>query len=96
MSKLLGPLERWMKLDCRTFTRLASENLDRPLTFGERFRYRLHRIICAICRQQDKRMQQLRDVVHEAAQSPVTASQEELPNEARERIRQRVAEELRR
>lgn len=95
MNAVLGPLEHWLKLDCRSFTRLASEKLDRPLTSGERLRYRLHRIVCAICRRQDNRLQRLHKVVHQAAQHPAKG-QEELPNEARERIRQRVAEELRR
>ena len=38
-----------MILSCREATRLASQGLDRPLSFGERVRLRLHLAICSGC-----------------------------------------------
>ena len=35
---------------CKEATRLASEEMDRPLSLGEKLGLRLHLIICSTCR----------------------------------------------
>lgn len=95
MGAVLGPVERWLNLDCRSFTRLASERLDRPLAFGERVRYRLHRLYCSLCRRHDNRIGRLRQLLRLAARPSSQREPPELPAESRERIRQRVTDELR-
>jgi putative zinc finger protein len=38
-----------MILSCREATRLASQGLDRQMSFGERLRLRVHLAICSGC-----------------------------------------------
>jgi hypothetical protein len=87
MEKLLG-------LTCRDFTRLASARLDRPLAGGERRRYFLHRLMCDVCRRQEKRLLQLNHLAGEAIRRTGDDTHVKLPDAARDRIRDRVAQEL--
>lgn len=46
----MGPLMKMAGLSCRHFAELCSHELDRPLTRGERFRFRFHAMMCRLCR----------------------------------------------
>jgi len=50
VQAMMGPLLKRVGLSCRQFAELASVRMDRPLTGSEAVRYRLHRIMCALCR----------------------------------------------
>jgi len=39
-----------MKHSCQQASRLVSDACERPLAFGERFRLRLHLLMCGFCR----------------------------------------------
>jgi len=91
---MLGPLEKVLGVSCRDFTRLASAKLDQPLSVGERSRYFLHRLICDICRRQEKRMHQLNRLASATLQRAGDDAMVKLDDEARERIRKRILEEL--
>lgn len=39
-----------MKLTCKQVSELVSREHEQPLSWGERFRLRLHLLICAGCR----------------------------------------------
>ncbi len=73
-------------LTCRRATRLISDALDRPLSWFERLRLRVHLIGCAPCR----RFRRAAGWLHQflAAPSPATP----LPGAARERIRCALAQ----
>lgn len=43
-------------LSCREETKLLSQALDRPLTFGERLRLVMHLIFCSGCRATEKHL----------------------------------------
>jgi hypothetical protein len=94
LAAVAGPLEKILGITCRDFTQLASARLDRALTGGERVRYVLHRLACGLCRKQERRVQQLNrlagDVLKRAAAEPAV----KLDDEARSRIRERLAREL--
>ena len=90
----MAPLERALGIDCRTFTRLASRRMDGPATLRERAGYRLHRLICVLCRQQDRRMRNLGAVIDLAAREQRFDPEAALPDEAKTRIRRRVLDEL--
>lgn len=47
-------------LSCKEATRLASQAMERRLTRGERFQFRLHLLICAGCRRAERQFLFLR------------------------------------
>jgi hypothetical protein len=83
LRALMGRLEHALGLDCQLFTRLDSDRNERPLGLLERLRYSLHGAICAICRLQRIRQQQLRTLAREPLDGPGPA----LSDEAKARIR---------
>ena len=56
-----------MILDCKEVTRLASQGLDRELSFGERLRLRLHLAICSGCANFSRQMALVRRAVQRLA-----------------------------
>lgn len=85
MMGLLGRFDRWVHQSCRTFIHRASEAFERPLTGRERLGQAAHRVLCSLCRTQERRLGQLSALAHEvAATGPETPG---LSDEARERIR---------
>ena len=91
---MLGPVEKALGVSCRDFTRLASAKLDQPLSAGERSRYLLHRLICDICRRQERRMRQVNALAAESLRRASSTTEAQLDAAARERIRERVAREI--
>lgn len=90
----VAPLERALGIDCRRFTRLASRRMDGPLFLRERFAYRVHRLVCGLCREQDRRMRCLGEVIGLAARQQRFDADAAIPEEAKLRIRRRVLDEL--
>jgi hypothetical protein len=88
MMGFLGLFDRWLHLSCRSFVRTASEKHERPLRLGERLRQMMHRAMCRICRVQERRMDQLRDLAQEIGRTAVDEIDVELTPEATERMRQ--------
>jgi hypothetical protein len=78
-------------LSCRETTRLASEALDRKLTFGEWMGMRMHLLMCPLCRRARQMMVFLRAVMRRrwmALQTePASRAGPALSPEARQRIR---------
>lgn len=87
----LGLFDRWLHLSCRAFIRLASEKHERPLTLGERRRQTVHRLMCGICRLQERRMEQLLTLAHDVAHHSGEDSRAELSPESIERMRRAMA-----
>jgi hypothetical protein len=50
-------------LSCKEVTRLVSQGLDRPLSFGERTALRVHFAICSGCRNVNRQLAFLRRAV---------------------------------
>jgi hypothetical protein len=96
LAAVAGPLEKILGITCRDFTWLASAKLDRPLTLMERSRYFLHRIVCSLCRKQERRMQQLNRLAGDVIVRTEKDNASQLPEDARARIRERLARELKR
>ncbi len=93
-AAVAGPLEKILGITCRDFTQLASAKLDQPLSAGERSRYLLHRLLCDICRRQENRMRQLNHLASATLRQAGDDAMVTLDDEARERIRKRILEEL--
>lgn len=49
-----------LKPTCKEIHRLTSEGMDRPLSFAERVRMRLHLLVCTACRNFTGQMQVIR------------------------------------
>jgi hypothetical protein len=76
-----------MMSPCATATRLASEELDRPLTEQERRSLRLHLLLCRWCRRYEKQLRLLNEILHHHPETSVTGTAPRLSPEARERIK---------
>ena len=94
MTTLIGPLEHWLGLGCRSYTRLASERLDRRLTLRDRLVCRLHWLICSICRAQNRRTEHLHELFKLAGGGQKLCDSAKMSDEAREKMRRQLAEEL--
>ena len=58
---------------CKEVHRLASEQLDRRLSFGERARLQLHLSYCRACRNFDGQMRLIRRAMHRLTNSDEAA-----------------------
>ncbi|MFT5190460.1 MAG: hypothetical protein ACI957_003495 [Verrucomicrobiales bacterium] len=81
-----------MGLSCRQFARLAALRLDRPLKTSEALRFRMHSMMCGICRTLPKQLEHLQKLtrsarVHDVCKPDDSESSERLSNDAKERIR---------
>ena len=72
-------------LNCRQLAQLASESLDRELSFRERFGMRLHLSMCRVCTRYLRQLLFLRRACAEIKQSRATSGTS-LSAEARTRI----------
>lgn len=52
-------MTRWM-LNCKEYSRLVSEGLDRPLSMWDRAIMTIHRLICPPCNLTKKQIEELR------------------------------------
>jgi hypothetical protein len=75
---------------CGTAARLQSEALDHKLTWRQRLGLRLHLVLCKWCRRYGKQIGFVHNVVHSYPDEVTSAIPQQLSDEARERIRQRL------
>ncbi len=73
-----------MKHECEEVSRLVSDGFERELSFAERFRTRLHLLICSACRRYDKSLRKIHAVFRLDAEG---YSQARMSSAHRERIR---------
>jgi hypothetical protein len=93
-ARVLGPLEKMLGITCRDFVELSSEKHECALSTGKNIRYFLHRLICAICRKQERRMEHLDQLAGDVICKEGCDHAIKLGPEARERIRENVALEI--
>jgi hypothetical protein len=94
LLRLLGPAEKRLGITCRDFIELSSERHECSLGPRKQTRYLLHWLVCALCRKQERRLEQLNRLTSEVVAAAGTDPEVTLPAEARERIRERVAQEI--
>lgn len=95
MQALMGPFMKLAGLSCRHFAELCSAELDRPLTRGERFRYRCHSMMCRVCRPLPRQFAALSALTHccvddSTAGEPDHKPEKLLDEAARERIERSI------
>jgi hypothetical protein len=78
---------------CQEMTRLSSERLDHPMSLGLRFRMAIHYLMCSWCRRYARHLQFLHRVAPGAEDSAPRGSRPSLPDDVREKIRQRLRDE---
>jgi hypothetical protein len=81
-----------LHLSRRLFIRLASEKYKRPLMAGERIRQAMHRMMCSLCRIQERRIDQLQILAHEVGGNSTEGGRAELSSACLERIRKAMAD----
>ena len=82
-------------LTCREATHLASDALDHPLPWTQRFQMRLHMLVCSACRRFAKQLAWMQRAGVEYATRPDhVAADASLSPDAEERIRAALDKEL--
>lgn len=77
--------------NCQQMVATISESMERPLTFTERVKMKLHLWICAWCQWYLEHLQLIRDAARAKGEElPDLSSGPGLSDEARERIRRRL------
>lgn len=88
-------MSRWM-INCKEHSRLASRDLDRQLSFWDRFSARVHRLICPPCRQLKKQLDTIRsackDGLAEYYTDPDPAAGATLPEDVCRRMKAALRE----
>lgn len=78
---------------CAEMARLASESLDKPVTFGQWWRMKLHWVICAWCERYQKHLKFLHQAAPRYDEAVGEVSPRTLSREARHRLKQRLQSE---
>ncbi len=82
-------------LTCKDASHLVSENLERRLSFRERWGLRMHLWICVNCRRFERQMNFMHAALRTLGKrAEVADDSAEFPPEARERIRKALAERI--
>ena len=75
-------------LTCKKTSRLISEGQERQLSMKERINLRLHLWMCNNCRRFEKQIVTMRKIMHREWTQGTPQTNNQLPSEAQERIRQ--------
>ena len=93
-EKLKHTVRYWLLRNlppCRQTVETISQSMERPLTFSERIKTKLHLWICVWCQWYLEHLQLIRDTSRaQAEQAPETMTDATLSNDAKERIRRRL------
>ncbi len=86
-------MSRWM-INCKEHSILASENLDRRLSFWERVSVWIHQMLCPPCQVLQKQLSTIRAACRAArADDSITDPEAcRLPNEVSERLKGMIQE----
>jgi len=66
---IMSPILKLCGLSCRQFAELAGVRLDRPLKWLETLRFRMHRIMCGVCRPLPKQLENLQKLTRCACEN---------------------------
>ena len=81
-------------LSCKDTSRLISEGQERQLSLKERINLRLHVWMCNNCRRFEKQIVIMRKVMLQEWTQDTPPTNNQLPGEAQERIRQTLKENI--
>ena len=72
---------------CAEVARLASESMERDLSFGERAKVRFHYLLCVWCQRYAQQLKFLREAMHHHPAPLESPSSPLLPDEAHARLK---------
>lgn len=82
---------RWLLPNCKEETRLLSQNLDKPLGFGQWLRMRLHLLTCGFCTRYGRQIELIHQALHRLGVEESALDHHHLPQEAKERIKETIS-----
>jgi hypothetical protein len=80
---------------CREMVRILSQSMDEPMPLMVRIKKRLHFLICCWCQRYEAQLRYVRETVRKFPDHADEASSVEFSPEARDRIKQKLAENAR-
>jgi hypothetical protein len=80
---------------CREMVRILSQSMDEPMPLVMRIKKRLHFLICCWCQRYEEQLVYMCQTARRFPEHADQASSAEFSSEARERIRQKIAESTR-
>ena len=91
------PLFNRLLLECQEVSRLVTHSMDEPLTLRQRLRVRWHLLICRYCRNFQKQVFLLRNILRRKSKTTLEEDKQEihLSKEAKERITKALREKIR-
>ena len=80
---------------CREMVRILSRSMDEPMPLTMRIKKRLHFLICCWCQRYERQLRYIHKTAGRFPEHADEASDVPFPPDAKERIRQRLAENIR-
>src|SRR5207245_5156629 len=80
---------------CREMVRILSQSMDEPMPLMMRIKKRLHFLICCWCQRYEEHLRYLRETARQFPEHADAASDVPFPPDARERIKQKLANQIR-
>ena len=80
---------------CREMVRILSKSMDEPMPLMMRIKKRIHFLICCWCQRYEEQLRYIRDTASRFPEHADEASGATFPSEAKERIKQKLAEQAR-
>jgi hypothetical protein len=80
---------------CREMVRILSQSMDEPMPLTMRIKKRLHFWICCWCQRYEEQLRYIHETAHHFPEYAGEASNAPFPEEAKQRITQRLADQIR-
>jgi hypothetical protein len=80
---------------CREMVRILSQSMDKPMSLTMRIKKRLHFLICCWCQRYEEQLRYIHETARQFQEHADDASSAPFPEDAKERIKQRLAENSR-
>ena len=80
---------------CREMVRIVSQSMDEPMPLIMRIKKRLHFLICCWCQRYEEHLRYIHETARKFPEHADEASDITFPPDAKERIKQRLADQIR-
>jgi hypothetical protein len=80
---------------CREMVRILSQSMDQPMPLTMRIKRRLHFLICCWCQLYEEHLRYIHETARQFPEHADQASGDIFPPDTKERIKQKVADQIR-
>jgi hypothetical protein len=80
---------------CREMVRILSQSMDKPMPLTMRIKKRLHFLICCWCQRYEEQLRYIHQTTAQFPEHADKASNAIFPAETKERMKQRLADQIR-